>query len=1434
MDNRRPSGAPPVRTPSTGPGHRAPPRAARHGHHAGQAGVTATFAPSTMGVPQGPVDGPPPGYERAEPEPEPEMSLQMQPYDGAENPSGATADETPAKEEAPPIYSNPNPDPVAPSESEERGGGEDAGDDSSEDDYDLMGTNGDIEVWDWTAATGDGVDPSTQGKKGEVSELQYKTELMGNNVAPSKAAGHGAGEKPDASKSVSDDRALAGRIERAEGKVSSPMMKSDRQDLKLDISDSDDGKNEDTLDVRLPTEEMIADFALRDTITPSKPKQVPMLEIPKTPVSNKASYRIAPDNPAPEPLVDQPSIPKPKGPAPDRAKTPKANSALAPPPLSPPPGTVHGSPAGSHRASLNAGSGRAPMATLNTATPVGGGSGGPFTPAGGRGPPSSGGAFASRRAAPPSGPAPPSAATPTPGAGIRKTSIVAQPPSRPFAGQSPHAVKETHVVKRERLNVPSVMHAQPTGGDWLKKRYVVNNYILLTTLGTGSYGEVRLCKDRTTDALFAIKIISKDMLKKKKGGASSETYFEDIKREIAIMKKLLHPNVLRLYEVLDDPKVNKLYLLLEYMKGGDLVAVLKKRTDTEGGGYVTLGDVELWNVFRQVAAGVRYLHYQNVVHGDIKPQNLLVEDQGGTQVVKIADFGISKMLEGEGQNVTDAAGTPAFMSPELCRGDAYSGQLADVWALGATVFMLKFGHPPFQAGNILSLYQKIQDDPLEFPPAPSINPGLRNLLETMMVKDPEKRSTLQQMLQHPWLRSPPTYATSPVKSSKINGAARVSGPSFTPSEQHLAESEAAMKKGLNTINDDDMFMSIGSGQARPGKKKRSLPKMDGDTNANPTKEADKDDDIMATKWGEDEFEMVDDEDWSEDGDDDDDDDEDVHDAEEKSNVDGKNVEAGNTEELSTAASASTGSMSSAIMYSSTHGSMDKEEENRRLLRFKKLSRSKGSSGDILATTATSDIMSAHEEVENAESDDKFEFFNSPHDSGSASKMEITMQAKHVPTRVSGGDVGGGRGNTLAGRRRMAAFDTPLAPPEGMFTSETHAAPFSPVKVPRSSPSRRRSTLKVGVDDEDTTTLDFGDFEKLMDTLGGAAQAKGEGGAGDEDDDDVSESGSFRIRPSLSQLVPPSGPAEHLRNNATGLGAAFYSEQGARDQQEDRCLLIPDVSRLDMKLAEEVDNDVPLRAEEKMSDAKDHATRNAELSQLSLACIFDGHSGKRTSQLLSQHFASYLLTHPRLLDKGKAMENALIETCLEVDRELCSLLVEEDDLSGSTCVCTVYDGRHRKLTVANIGDSMCVLSRGGRAVKMHRQHRLGGGMTDVEERRRVEAAGGRVLNSRVNGVLAVSRAFGDVPLKDYETGTNIGPVIAMPDVVSEMITPMTEFAVIGTDGLFDTMEPQQVVNFVRQRIGKKEATLQDTAQTLTREAVHRGSIDNVSVIILTFS
>ncbi|KAG6604582.1 CAMKK/CAMKK-META protein kinase [Phytophthora cinnamomi] len=314
----------------------------------------------------------------------------------------------------------------------------------------------------------------------------------------------------------------------------------------------------------------------------------------------------------------------------------------------------------------------------------------------------------------------------------------------PNSSPAAAAIRDTKIVKKKKAELPqhNLPHPVPKFGDWLNSRTMINNYIILESLGTGGYAEVKLCKEKQSGKLYAMKFISRDVMKKDKLGKQSK--LDDIKREIAIMKKLNHPNVLRLYEVMDDPKMNKLFLVLEYMKHGDMLSFQKKKHPQ--GMLENLRDRDLHSVFLQVILGLAYLHEQKIVHGDIKPQNLLV---GEKDVVKIADFGISQSLYGSKQKITDVAGTPAFMSPEMCSGEEYSGQLADVWALGATIFMLKFGNPPFLAKSAMQMFERIQNDPLVFPSA--IDPLLAHLLNGMLTKTPQKRLTLLDVMVHPWV-----------------------------------------------------------------------------------------------------------------------------------------------------------------------------------------------------------------------------------------------------------------------------------------------------------------------------------------------------------------------------------------------------------------------------------------------------------------------------------------------------------------------------------------------------------------------------------------------------------------------------------------------------------------------------------------------------------
>jgi hypothetical protein len=294
---------------------------------------------------------------------------------------------------------------------------------------------------------------------------------------------------------------------------------------------------------------------------------------------------------------------------------------------------------------------------------------------------------------------------PPPYSPIPKPSLGQATAGGPLTPTTP-TVKETQNVSRKTAELPQqeqMHHPQPVGGNWLKNRYIVNNYILLETLGTGSYAEVRLSKEKASNQLFAVKIINKDVMSKKQMGKEG-TFLDDVKREIAIMKKVAHPNVLRLYEVMDDPKVNKLYLVLEFMKKGDLMKILNG--DARRVVCDPMNDYDVWHCMRQVVQGLSYLHLQNIVHGDIKPQNLLVDEHN---VVKIGDFGLGKILMGSSQRLHESVGTPAFMSPELVSGNAYNAQLADVWALGATIYMLRCGRPPFVSLQLVELYHKVRE-----------------------------------------------------------------------------------------------------------------------------------------------------------------------------------------------------------------------------------------------------------------------------------------------------------------------------------------------------------------------------------------------------------------------------------------------------------------------------------------------------------------------------------------------------------------------------------------------------------------------------------------------------------------------------------------------------------------------------------------------------
>jgi len=166
---------------------------------------------------------------------------------------------------------------------------------------------------------------------------------------------------------------------------------------------------------------------------------------------------------------------------------------------------------------------------------------------------------------------------------------------------------------------------------------------------------------------------------------------------MAIMKKLDHPNVLRLFEIIDNPQESKLYLITEFVKNGSLANRLKSKPK--------LSEEQMRKIFRQLITAVEYCHYvPNIIHRDIKPDNILIDEE---ENIKLGDFGVSLLIPEDGSElVTSNAGSDKFFSPEACMSKTYRGRVTDLWACGVTLYVMATGTYPFK-GTHQQLYTEI-------------------------------------------------------------------------------------------------------------------------------------------------------------------------------------------------------------------------------------------------------------------------------------------------------------------------------------------------------------------------------------------------------------------------------------------------------------------------------------------------------------------------------------------------------------------------------------------------------------------------------------------------------------------------------------------------------------------------------------------------------
>ncbi|XP_040466021.1 calcium/calmodulin-dependent protein kinase kinase 2 isoform X1 [Falco biarmicus] len=279
----------------------------------------------------------------------------------------------------------------------------------------------------------------------------------------------------------------------------------------------------------------------------------------------------------------------------------------------------------------------------------------------------------------------------------------------------------------------------------------LNQYKLKDEIGKGSYGVVKLAYNEDDNTYYAMKVLSKKKLMRQAGfprrppprGAKAASEgclqpkgpIEQVYQEIAILKKLDHPNVVKLVEVLDDPSEDHLYMVFELVKQGPVMEIptLKPLSEDQARFY-----------FQDLIKGIEYLHYQKIIHRDIKPSNLLVGEDGH---IKIADFGVSNEFKGADALLTNTVGTPAFMAPETLSETRkiFSGKALDVWAMGITLYCFVFGQCPFMDERILSLHNKIKTQTLEFPDQPEVTDFLKDLITRMLDKNPESRISVPEI-----------------------------------------------------------------------------------------------------------------------------------------------------------------------------------------------------------------------------------------------------------------------------------------------------------------------------------------------------------------------------------------------------------------------------------------------------------------------------------------------------------------------------------------------------------------------------------------------------------------------------------------------------------------------------------------------------------------
>jgi len=258
-------------------------------------------------------------------------------------------------------------------------------------------------------------------------------------------------------------------------------------------------------------------------------------------------------------------------------------------------------------------------------------------------------------------------------------------------------------------------------------------YEIKSDLGKGAFSVVKLAVNKKSGEKVAIKIIDKK-------SAATPQDAKRLETEVAILKKINHPNIVSLKDMFETDK--ELSLVMELVTGGELFDKI-----VEKGQYT---EKEASVIVKKMLEAVEYLHSVNIAHRDLKPENLLLKSNDDTEVM-ISDFGLSKIV-GQESMMETACGTPYYVAPEVLSATGYDKEV-DLWSVGVITYLLLCGFPPFYGESLPEVFEQIMKADYDFPDPywTDISQEAKDLISKLLVPDAKKRYTSTQALKHPWV-----------------------------------------------------------------------------------------------------------------------------------------------------------------------------------------------------------------------------------------------------------------------------------------------------------------------------------------------------------------------------------------------------------------------------------------------------------------------------------------------------------------------------------------------------------------------------------------------------------------------------------------------------------------------------------------------------------